>query len=53
VERILYYQYFFEIIFLGISGAVAAKIAGSNVFKSVMRICLWGTMKLFRQANHF
>ncbi|MDR2146233.1 MAG: VIT family protein [Tannerella sp.] len=36
-------QYVFAIIFLVSLGIVAAKTGGSNVWKSVVRICFWGT----------
>lgn len=39
-------QYLFAIVFLAISGVVAAKIGGSNVIKSVVRICFWGTIAM-------
>ena len=39
-------QYVFSIIFLALSGAVAAKVGGSGIMKSVLRICFWGTVAM-------
>jgi VIT1/CCC1 family predicted Fe2+/Mn2+ transporter len=39
-------QYCFSIVFLALSGAVAAKVGGSSVAKSIMRICFWGTVAM-------
>lgn len=39
-------QYVFAIIFLALSGAVAAGIGGCPVLKSVIRICFWGTVAM-------
>jgi VIT1/CCC1 family predicted Fe2+/Mn2+ transporter len=36
-------QYIFAIVFLILLGIVAAKAGGSNVWKSVVRVCFWGT----------
>ncbi|MES2265138.1 MAG: VIT family protein [Bacteroidota bacterium] len=38
--------YGLAIIFLALSGGVAAKAGGSNVSKSVIRICFWGTIAM-------
>ena len=39
-------QYIFSIIFLGLSGAVAARMGGSGITKAVVRICFWGTVAM-------
>ena len=40
------YQYMFSIIFLALSGIIAAKAGGSSIPKGVFRICLWGTFAM-------
>ena len=39
-------QYGFAIIFLALSGALAAKAGGSNIQKAITRICFWGTVAM-------
>jgi vacuolar iron transporter family protein len=39
-------QYLFSIVFLAVSGAVAAQVGGSNITKSIVRICFWGTVAM-------
>jgi len=39
-------QYVFAILFLTLLGTVAAKTGGSKVWKSVLRICFWGTIAM-------
>jgi len=39
-------QYCFAIVFLALSGTVAAKAGGSNVVKGIIRICFWGTVAM-------
>jgi VIT1/CCC1 family predicted Fe2+/Mn2+ transporter len=39
-------QYTFSIIFLALSGVIAAKVGGSGVMKGVLRICFWGTVAM-------
>lgn len=46
VESMVYLLYGFATIFLAMSGGVAAKAGGSNVLKSVIRICFWGTIAM-------
>ena len=46
VEHMIYCQYIFAIVFLAISGAIAAKFGGANILKSVLRICFWGTVAM-------
>lgn len=36
-------QYVFAIVFLIILGAMSAKAGGSNILRSVLRLCFWGT----------
>ncbi len=38
--------YGFAIVFLALSGGVAAKAGGSSMIKSIMRICFWGTIAM-------
>lgn len=46
LKYMVFYQYGFAIIFLALSGAMAAKVGGSPIAKSVMRICFWGTVAM-------
>ncbi len=46
IKYMVIYQYAFAIVFLALSGAVAAKVGGSNISKSVIRICFWGTVAM-------
>lgn len=39
-------QYAFSMIFLALSGIVAAKTGGSGAFKGILRICFWGTIAM-------
>ncbi|MDR1730278.1 MAG: VIT family protein [Prevotellaceae bacterium] len=50
VERMVFFQYGFAIVFLAISGAVTAKLGGCSIRKSVFRICFWGTVAMFISA---
>lgn len=43
VKEMVLYQYIFAILFLILSGIIAAKIARSNIFKVVLRLCIWST----------
>lgn len=38
--------YTFAIVFLALSGVIAAKAGGSNMLKSILRICFWGTIAM-------
>ncbi len=40
------FQYSCSIVFLALSGVLAAKAGGSVVVKSVIRICFWGTIAM-------
>jgi VIT1/CCC1 family predicted Fe2+/Mn2+ transporter len=46
INHIVIYLYSFSIVFLAMSGAVAAKVGGSNIAKGIIRICLWGTIAM-------
>lgn len=43
-------QYAFAILFLAVSGGLAAGAGGSNKIKSIVRICLWGTVAMCTSA---
>lgn len=43
-------QYSFAIVFLAISGGLAAGAGGSNKRKAIVRICLWGTVAMCTSA---
>jgi VIT1/CCC1 family predicted Fe2+/Mn2+ transporter len=44
------FQYGAAIVFLAVSGAVAAKVGGSPILKSILRICIWGTVAMCASA---
>jgi len=46
VGMMVYLLYGFATVFLALSGGVAAKAGGSNMTKSVIRICFWGTIAM-------
>lgn len=46
IKSMVFYQYGFAIVFLALSGTIAAKAVGSNVIKAVVRICFWGTVAM-------
>ncbi len=50
IKSMIFYQYGFSIVFLVFSGAVAAKAGGSNLVKSIIRICIWGTFAMGMSA---
>ena len=50
LKNMVVYQYVFAIIFLALSGAVAAKAGGSNTLKAVFRITIWGTLAMVLSA---
>jgi len=50
IEDMVFYQYGFSIVFLAFSGTLAAKAGGSNRTKSVLRICIWGTIAMATSA---
>ncbi len=46
IKYMVFFQYSFAIVFLAFSGVVAAEVGGSNITKSVLRICFWGTIAM-------
>jgi len=46
INHMIIYQYFFSMIFLALSGVVAAKAGGSSITKGILRICFWGTIAM-------
>ncbi|MBB6236242.1 VIT1/CCC1 family predicted Fe2+/Mn2+ transporter [Pedobacter sp. AK013] len=46
IKSMVFYQYGFAIVFLALSGAIAAKAGGSSIIKGVLRICFWGTVAM-------
>lgn len=50
LSQMIYFQYGFSILFLALSGTVAAKVGGSPISKSVLRICIWGTIAMIMSA---
>lgn len=50
INQMIYFQYGFSILFLALSGTIAAKIGGSKIRKSVLRICIWGTIAMVLSA---
>ncbi|ARS40991.1 hypothetical protein CA265_15550 [Sphingobacteriaceae bacterium GW460-11-11-14-LB5] len=46
IKSMVFYQYGFAIVFLALSGAIAAKAGGSGMIKGVLRICFWGTVAM-------
>jgi len=43
VQYMVLFQYAFAIVFLMLLGALAAETGGFSLWKSVLRICFWGT----------
>lgn len=39
-------QYLFSMVFLAVTGIVAANVGGSHIVKGVLRVCLWGTIAM-------
>jgi len=50
LSKMIFFQYGCAIIFLAISGAIAARAGGSAIGKSVLRICFWGTFAMIMSA---
>lgn len=50
IKQMIFYQYGFSILFLALSGILAAKAGGSNILKAVLRICIWGTLAMGTSA---
>jgi VIT1/CCC1 family predicted Fe2+/Mn2+ transporter len=51
LSQMIYFQYAFSILFLALSGTIAAKVGGSVIIKSVLRICIWGTIAMVMSAS--
>ena len=49
-NQMIFFQYSFSIIFLALSGAIAAKAGGSSIAKGIVRICFWGTIAMGTSA---
>ncbi len=50
LKQMIFFQYGFSILFLALSGTLAAKVGGSSIGKSVLRICIWGTIAMAMSA---
>ncbi len=50
LKQMIFFQYGFSILFLALSGTLAAKVGGSPISKSVLRICIWGTIAMVMSA---
>lgn len=50
IKQMVFYQYGFSILFLALSGTLAAKAGGSLGLRAVLRICIWGTIAMFMSA---
>lgn len=50
IKQMVFYQYGFSIVFLALSGILAAKAGGSHTGKAVIRICIWGTFAMAASA---
>jgi len=46
LKTMVFFQYGFAILFLAASGTLAAKAGGSPILKSIIRICIWGTVAM-------
>ncbi len=46
VQEMEYYLYASTLLFLIILGIMAAKTGGSSIFKSVVRVCIWGSIAM-------
>ena len=46
INHMVIYLYSFSIVFLALSGTIAAKAGGSNIAKGIIRICLLGTIAM-------
>ena len=45
-KHMVAFQYSFSMVFLALSGMIAAKVGGSSIAKGVIRICFWGTIAM-------
>jgi VIT1/CCC1 family predicted Fe2+/Mn2+ transporter len=46
IKYMVVFQYSFSIVFLALSGIIAAKVGGSGIGRSILRICFWGTIAM-------
>jgi vacuolar iron transporter family protein len=46
IKNMVVFQYASAMVFLALSGVMAAKIGGSGIVKGVIRICFWGTIAM-------
>lgn len=46
VRGMEYWLYGFTIVFLVVLGIIAAKTGGSNIYKAIVRITIWGTLAM-------
>ncbi len=46
INHMVICQYLFAILFLALSGVIAAKAGGSSIVKGIIRICFWGTIAM-------
>jgi VIT1/CCC1 family predicted Fe2+/Mn2+ transporter len=46
IKQMVIFQYSFSMIFLALSGIIAAKVGGSGIVKGIIRICFWGTIAM-------
>jgi len=50
LKQMIFFQYGFSLLFLALSGTLAAKVGGTSISKSVLRICIWGTIAMVMSA---
>lgn len=50
IKGMKYWLYGFTIISLIVLGTISAKVGGSSIFKSVIRITIWGTIAMVLSA---
>ncbi len=50
LQQMILYQYGFSILFLALSATIAERIGGSSISKSMLRICIWGTIAMIMSA---
>ncbi len=50
LKTMVFFQYGAAILFLAVSGTLAAKVGGSPIIKSILRICIWGTVAMCASA---
>lgn len=50
LQQMIWYQYGCSIVFLALSGSLAARAGGSSLPRSIVRICFWGTFAMAASA---